>query len=37
MLPRIVGVLVAALTDYYTYRLSIKLIGKGAGAGAVSD
>ena len=37
MLPRIIGVLVAATIDYYTYRLSKKLIGNGGGAAAVSD
>lgn len=35
-LPRIVGVIVAALTDWATYRLASKLMGPGSSAGAVS-
>ncbi|RXK36684.1 hypothetical protein M231_06071 [Tremella mesenterica] len=33
--PRIIGVFVAAMTDWYTYRLSSKLIGEGSAAGAL--
>lgn len=36
MAPRIVGALVAASTDYATYRLAIKVLGHGAGETAVS-
>ena len=35
MSPRAVGVIVAALTDYYTYGLSSKLLGHGSGPTAV--
>ena len=34
-LPRIVGVVIAALTDHTTYRLSSKLLGPGSSAGAL--
>ena len=34
--PRLIGVLVAAMTDYGTYRLASKLLGPGAGPTAVS-
>ncbi|RSH89462.1 glycosylphosphatidylinositol anchor biosynthesis [Saitozyma podzolica] len=33
--PRVIGVLVAALTDFATYRLSIKVLGAGSGAAAL--
>jgi hypothetical protein len=33
--PRLIGVLVAGLTDYYTYRLACRVFGDGAGATAV--
>lgn len=36
LLPRVVGVVVAAVTDWETYRLSSKLLGPGSAAGAVS-
>lgn len=35
--PRMVGVVVAAITDWATYRLSTKLMGPGSSAGAVSQ
>ena len=34
--PRLIGVLIAALTDFYTARLSAKVLGSGSSAGAVS-
>ncbi|OCF59815.1 hypothetical protein L486_02488 [Kwoniella mangroviensis CBS 10435] len=33
--PRLVGILVAALTDYHTYKLASKLIGPGASSSAL--
>ncbi|WWC66978.1 uncharacterized protein I206_100885 [Kwoniella pini CBS 10737] len=33
--PRLVGILVAALTDYYTYKLASKLISPGASSAAI--
>jgi phosphatidylinositol glycan class B len=36
-MPRMVGVVVAAVTDWATYRLSSKLMGPGSAAGAVSS
>jgi hypothetical protein len=36
-MPRFVGVVVAAVTDWATYRLSAKLLGPGSAAGAVSS
>ena len=36
LMPRMVGVVVAAVTDWATYRLSSKLLGSGSAAGAVS-
>lgn len=35
MVPRAVGVIVASLTDYYTYWLSSKLLGHGSAPTAV--
>ena len=34
--PRLLGVMIAALTDFYTCRLSSKILGHGSSAGAVS-
>jgi hypothetical protein len=35
MAPRIVGVLLAAITDYYTSLLAAKVVGEGYASGAV--
>lgn len=35
MAPRVLGALVAALTDFGTYQLACKLLGPGAGPTAV--
>ncbi|KAL1409678.1 glycosylphosphatidylinositol anchor biosynthesis [Vanrija albida] len=35
MAPRVIGVLVAALTDYFTYLLAVKVLGSGSASGAM--